>query len=415
MKKFFIVAVSALLCICLAGPAMAKVQMGGMITVDTYYINISDEFASGGVAPGTVAGSDSLNVTQMDLPLPLNRLNAKYTSDDGMIGGFIEVRGGGGQAAQTTFWNYAWIDWRFNPNVYLRLGRQTQSFAIHAPKQAVGWNSRGGRHLILVGFGNIHGGSSRDSIRLYWKFNDMIRMEIQAMDPDSDPAGISAANGVVTGPGVAVVAPGAVEEMSLPRFDLALPISVGNWVIEPSFTWLQTSYVNVPGGSDDDYQIYGAAIGVKGGIGPVIIGGEFTYGRNLGGANHAGSSNWQPSAYVDGAGNIRTEDTDGYAWWFHLGFKLGPATIYGIVANQSTDNDGNPGVASISAGGADAIEWDIDRWAYGISVPISVAKGFTIQPEFMYYDYDSDAKIGGIQNTDLGSQWVLGVQWQLTF
>ena len=419
MKKFLIVAVSALLCICLAGPVMAKVQMGGMITFDTYYININDANASGGVAPGTVAGSDSLNVTQMDLPLPLNRLNAKYTSDDGMIGGFIEVRGGGqnrGPGDTDTVWNYAWIDWRFNPNVYLRLGRQTQSFAIMAPKQAVGWNSRaGGPHLIMVGFGNIHGGSSRDSLRLYWKFNDMIRLEIQAMDPDSDPAGVSAANGVVTGPGVAAVAAGAVEDMAIPRFDMALPISVGNWVIEPSFTWLQTRYANIPAGSDDDFQIYGLAVGVSGGIGPVIIGGEFTYGQNLGGANHAGSSNWQPSAYLDGNGNARIEDTTGYAWWFHLGVKLGPATIYGVVANQNTDNDGNPSAASISSGGTDALEWEYDRWAYGISVPISVAKGFTIQPEFMYYDYDSSATRAGIDGVDMGSQWILGVQWMLAF
>jgi hypothetical protein len=389
--------------------------MGGMITFDMYYQNINDANASGGVAPGAVAGSDSLNVTQMNLPLPLNRLNAKYTSDDGMIGGFIEVRGGTNRGDTGVVWNYGWIDWRFNPNVYLRIGRQTQSFAIMAPKQAVGWNSRGGRRLILNEFGNIHGGSSRDSIRLYWKFNDMIRLELQAMDPDSDPAGISAANGVVTGPGVAAVAPAATEDMAIPRFDIALPISVGNWVIEPSGTWLQTRYANIPGGSDDDYQIYGLAVGIKGGIGPVIIGGEFTYGQNLGAANHAGSINWQPSAYIDGNGFLRVEDTTGYAWWFHLGFKLGPATIYGIVGNNNTDNDGDPAVPSITAGGADGLEWDVDRWAYGVSVPISVAKGFTIQPEFMYYDYDSSAKRAGIDGVDMGSQWILGVQWMLRF
>ena len=78
-----------------------------------------------------MAPLDSLNVTQMNLPLPLNRLNAKYTSDDGMIGGFIEVRGGGTNRGDTgVVWNYGWIDWRFNPNVYLRVGRQTQAFAI---------------------------------------------------------------------------------------------------------------------------------------------------------------------------------------------------------------------------------------------------------------------------------------------
>jgi hypothetical protein len=455
MKKFLIVAVSALLCVCLAGPAMAKVQMGGMITFDTFYQYADDANASNGVNPGTVATSESLGITQFQLSTPFNRLNAKYTSDDGMIGGMLEVRGGGfgggSPAGGDAYINYAWIDWRFNPNVYLRIGRQTQAFAIMAPQQMIGFNGQAGQHIVMLGFGNVHGGSSRDAIRLYWKFNDMIRLELAAVDPDSDPVGL--ASGQVntaritqwtaldtagfTAAQIAAVAAGAAgatEENQVPRFDLALPISVGNWGFEPFATWNQQTFANVGPGNDDDFQVWGVGLGLKGGFGPVIIGGEFTYGQNLGGDNHVvgapgaiGANNagavWAPSAYVDAAGNIRVEDTTGYGWWFHLGVKLGPATIYGIVGNQSTDNDGDPSIATgLRAGSTaanpianDAGEWDIDRWAYGISVPISVAKGFTIRPEFMYYDYDSSAKVAGVDNVDLGSQWTLGVQWMLKF
>jgi len=51
---------------------------------------------------------------------------------------------------------------------------------------------------------------------------------------------------------------------------------------------------------------------------------------------------------------------------------------------------------------------------YGISWPISVAKGFTIRPELMFYDYDDSAQIEGSQ-FDRGSEWVLGVQAMLVF
>jgi hypothetical protein len=411
MKKFLIVALSALLCVCLAGPAMAKIQMGGMITFDSFYENDSEENASGGVAPGNQPTSGSLGRTQFQMPTPFNRLNAKYTSDDGMIGGFIELRGGGGLATNAAIWNYGWIDWRFNPSVYLRIGRQTQAFSIMAPQTMLGFHASGGAKVVGLNFGNLHGGSSRDSIRLYWKFNDMIRMELQAMDPDSDPTGTSNLNMVQPG-----IIPGAVpqvvtEENPIPRFDLALPITVGGFTIEPSFSWVKTAYENTGPGSDDSFDSYGLCLGVSGGFGPVVIGGEFTWGRNLGGANYVGAGNWGPTAYDSNADGFADtiEDTDGYAWWFHLGVKLGPATIYGIVGNNSTDNDGNAAVAN------DALEFDISQWMYGVSVPISVAKGFTIRPEFMYYDFDGSAQVGGVNGVDRGDQWYFGVQWMLAF
>jgi hypothetical protein len=333
-----------------------------------------------------------------------------------MIGGFIEVRGGGSLGGESITdpgadvsveWTYGWIDWRFNPNVYLRVGRQTQAFAIMAPATTMGWNGRGGPHIIGINFGNVHGGSSRDAIRLYWKFNDMVRLELQAMDPDNDPNYV---------PGVTLQQPATLgggtvtEENTIPRFDISLPITIGNFVIEPSGTWVQQKANAVEAGDDDSLDCYGIAVGIKAGFGPVILGGEFTWGQNLGNANYAGAANWGATAYdADGDGDADiVEDTDGYAWWFHLGFKLGPATIFGIVGENNTDNDGSP-VAG------DALEFDIDHWMYGVSVPISVAKGFTVRPEFMYYDYDSSAEVGGVTGVDRGDQWLLGVQFQLVF
>ena len=52
---------------------------------------------------------------------------------------------------------------------------------------------------------------------------------------------------------------------------------------------------------------------------------------------------------------------------------------------------------------------------YGVSVPISIAKGFSIRPEFMYYDFDSSAQVGGVSGVDLGNEWLLGLQFLLAF
>jgi hypothetical protein len=415
MKKFLIVVIAAVLSLAVAMPAVAKIQMGGLITLDSYYYSRSEDNVNGGTVPGDTTIPESISFTRFNLPQAFNRLEAKYTSDDGVLGGFIQLRGGaqtgfGGSYGNQVVWNYAWIDWRFNPNVYLRVGRQTQAFAIKAPQQYMG---QADAHIVGAGFGNVHGATSRDAIRLYWKFNDMVRMELQALDPDSDPTGASVFSPIQPVSAGTVI---ATESNPIPRFDLAIPITVGGFSIEPSFTWSRQEFNQVREG-DDSFDCIAGAIGFGGGIGPVILGGEFTYGRNLGAANYAGAANWAPTYFDSNANGIAdtVEDTTGYAWWFHLGFKAGPATIFGIVGNNKTDNDGNPAISDVTSGGGDVLEFDLNRWMYGLAVPISVAKGFTIRPEFFYYDYDGSGKAGGIQGRDFGNQWLLGIQWQLKF
>jgi hypothetical protein len=51
---------------------------------------------------------------------------------------------------------------------------------------------------------------------------------------------------------------------------------------------------------------------------------------------------------------------------------------------------------------------------YGISVPIDLAKGFRLRPEFMWYD-DGSYNVDGRGSQDLGHYTILGVQFQITF
>jgi len=57
---------------------------------------------------------------------------------------------------------------------------------------------------------------------------------------------------------------------------------------------------------------------------------------------------------------------------------------------------------------------DAKTQMYGISVPIGLAKGFSIRPEFMWYD-DGTFHQDGVSGQDLGHYAIYGVQFQITF
>lgn len=414
MKKLMVLGCAALMVFAFALPAMAKVQVGGMITTDLYYWDASGENVAFPAIPsrgGTL--QNGREEFQINLPNPLNRLNAKYTSDDGNIGGFIELRGGGPDSASANvIWNYGWIDWHFNPNFYLRIGRQTQAFAIHAPGQQVGRESG---HLILVGFGNIHGGSARDSVRGYIKFTDNVRMEIQLMDPDN--VNDEVIGGFTNTPGLTA---GPFEENTLPRFDIALPMKFNGWTVEPAFTYLKQSYDQVVGGADDSLDCWGGSLFVGGGFGMFEFEGEITLGENLGDGNYVSGPGAAPAVraigYNNGAvpvGNNAFNDTEFVAFWLQGGFKFGAATLQLIYGYQNMQNDVNPLIP-----GDDV---DITRQAFVVNLPIKVAKGFTVTPEVGYYDFDDSAQNGTVGGdgspvpVDFGEVWVFGVQFQLVF
>lgn len=440
MKKLFIGILAAVCCITFTVPAMAQIKVGGMVSAEQFYWKRDKERQAGGVigaAPGFAAATtplESYSSVEFAMGQPWNRLNLQYTSEDKKIGAFIELRtggqkGGGNSASQAAggalaganptgennfVWETAWINWHFNPNFYLRVGRQTQAFAIYSPDQQMGHNHA---HIVMAGFGNIHGGTSRDGIRAYIRFNDNVRMEIQALNPDSD--GTTAAPGTLgtfsaTLPAVAGTA--AREANTIPRFDIAIPIRIANFSIEPSASWAKSEYDLVAPGSDDSYTSWGAALGAKAGFGPFTVTGEVTYGENLNAHTYVGSGNGNPTTYAVG-GNTRIADAEQWSAWIQLEFNFGPFAIQGLVGRERAKNEGDPAIAN------DAAEFKITQMAYGLQFPVMIAKNFKMVPQIWYYDYDDSASIGGAAGTarragaetDRGSEWTIGVFWQLTF
>jgi len=435
MKKLLIGVLAAICCCAFVAPAFAEVKVEGMIQNDFYYLSQSKERVLGGLLKNATTTQDSWDTTRINMPQPLNRITVRYTGEDKVVNGYIQIRAGGSRANSNIFlpgnngigsesmfsWEYAWIDWHVNPNLYFRFGRQDQTFAgAYAPNQGMAWNDG---HIIGLNFGNITA-QSRDAVRAFIKFNDNIRMELELLDPNTENGNIAnlATGAIATTTELGLLTAGgaqARESNTMPRFDISLPMKFGNFTIEPGFTYLKQSWDQVAAGSDDSYNIWGVTLGGSAGFGPFSIMAEVTYGKNLGpNSSHWAAANGQPVIYTPvGTANQKIEDGETLAWFVQLGFDFGPFAIQGIVGQCKGSNDGDPAISR------DAAEWDRTQTMYGLNFPIKITKTFTITPQVWFYDYGDDEKIGGAAgsagrngiNTDFGTDLTVGVTFQLVF
>jgi hypothetical protein len=385
---------------------MAKVTMGGRVDMEVSYLSQSEERAEDGVEQGDTPLSNGFDELNFVIPITMNRLNAKYTSDDGALSAFVEVRGGGKErGASGTLWNYSWIQWQVTPTHSITFGRQTTNFARAIPNQWVGTHVT---TVLGVGFGNVNHTTSRDGIKGYWRISDMLGLVWGLWD--NSVIGPSA--GAVGAPSSSfsdAVLAGA--ENTLPRIDLALPIRFPWGKIEPSVTYSTFEYDQAHG--EDSYDMYGVALQFDGSWGMFSAGAEVTYGQNLGGGSYRGAEGARPVFYQPG-GDITArwelEDAEVLAFFIDLGFKFGPSKVNVMYGQIDYENDGDPSIAQSS----DPLEYEYTQTFYGISWAIGVAKGFTIRPELMFYDYDDDAKMDAT-TINRGDEWLLGLQFMLVF
>lgn len=411
MKKLLVIGV-AIICVAFAAPALAKVRMGGMITTDVMYTSTDGGFDNP-TAKNVVNGANGTDRTIIGFPQAHNRLNAHYENDDGTLLGVIELRDGAyGSKGDNLTWYYGWLDWRpySNDSFHLRVGRQPETFSIMVPSAAGMGHTE---WTLLVNYGNLHA-SNGDMVKAYVRFNDNIRLEFAVQDPDNDND--SAALGgfpAENGNGARVQ-----EENVIPRFDVSLPMKFGNFSIEPSATYLKTSYDQIAAGYEDSFDIWGFSVGAKMGFGPVTISAEGTYGQNLGAGNYTGAGGTRgfpiaisarPTAVDMNRDGIFNDISDADIWmgWIQADFNFGPATLKMAVGAENVQNDQGPGAAD---------DIDTTRYGYAVALPIKVAKGFTVMPNFVYHDRDSDARDGsGLTEVDYGSEWMMGVQFNLVF
>ena len=231
-------------------------------------------------------------------------------------------------------------------------------------------------------------------------FSDMLQLKLSIVDPDTND--YSTADPLPA-------ALGGNAENEIPRIDVALPINFGAVNLAPGFTYLKRDYDEVTPGNDDSASVWAVSLAAKAAFGPVTITGEVQGGQNLGRtvSNWWGVDACNPQTFGP-AGAVKIADSDYMGYWMDLAYKVGKVTIHGILGGQQTDNDGDPSIPQ------DAAEFDVTRTMYGITLPISVSKGFTIQPELMFYDFGNDNEYAGVQ-TDDGEERVFGIQFELRF
>lgn len=409
MKKLLIVALAAVFYLALELSAMAKVEVGGEVTLDWTYISLDPECAQWyiwGDPAGTPPTSDGFESMNFITPF-LNRLFVRYTSDDGALVGFIELAGGESLFYdEVEFW-YAYVQWQITPTNRITFGKQTTNFARFWPNQWVGYPLT---TLWGIQFGNINHATTRTGIKGYWRISDMFGLVWGLWDTRLDLPGLGPIFFILPGGRPPPAWLFAEAENKLPRIDLALPIRFPWGRIEPSATWSRFEYDQLPWEGDASYNIWGFSLGTDASFRMFSFGAEITWGENLGGGNYRGAEGARPAFYVDSSGNTNVADAETIAWFVDVGFRFGSNKINVMYGQKDTENDGDPSVPRAS----DPFDFKLKMSFYGISWRIDVAKGFIIRPELMFYEWGNDTTAYG-KTFNRGKTWLLGLQFNLIF
>jgi hypothetical protein len=409
MKKLFIIGIAALLLVAFTVPAMAKVKIGGIIFTDFYYL---DRDENNSIAWGT--GADDYQVTTIQVP-SITRLNARWTNEDN-VGMFIEFGlGDTGQGVDLATDNgvvlrhaYGW--WDINPNFTLMAGKSTTPFSPLNPSQLIGTQS-GSLNIIGVGYGDWYSGRFAQ-VRGTFNMGKIGRVELALVDPN---AGSRYNNQFLTYMPVeyqgAQLSVDYQNNTKLPRFDLSVPLYFGPIALYPGFLYqyrtvdyLNSAYSNY----DNSLTTIAGTLGVKGGFGPFGFAMEGNYGQNIGNTRMLiGTS--APALISTGLANAngQVNDATTYSYWFDVWYQLGPVTPHAMFGQMRSWVD------DVQVG-QNFGKLDASSTFWGFSIPIQLAKGFSVRPEFMWYD-DGEIQYQGNDQQDFGKYAIYGVQFQITF
>jgi len=414
MKKLYVFCFAALMLIAFTAPAMAETKIGGIAFVDFLYWDRDAETIAGGVAEGAATAEDDNSNLSIKVN-SISRLYARWTNEDN-VGLYIEY-GLGGQAANGNQANirhiYGW--WDVNPSFSIMAGHSTTAFSPLTPNLIMGTDS--GLHVIGFGYGEFYSGRF-EQVRFSFNLPEkMGRIEFNLIDPN--------VNGTLTAsPGEAIatdaVGVTANNDTVIPRLELTAALYFGAFRLYPGIFWQEQTFDNLVG--DDSITSIGYTLGFAWGTGPFTIEAEYQAGQNWGNARgvtyNTSAGTTSPSQINDAlvysrGGKTQIEDTDQWAGWVDLGFKAGIATIHLVYGMQNAERDAVTGVSG---------DVDATSTMYGISVPMDLAKGFRLRPEFFIFDNGDDNEIGktaGGASTnaeyDHGKEMYLGVQFQITF
>ena len=424
MKKLFIIGFAALLLVAFTVPAMAKVKIGGIVFTDVYYIDRNAKNAWWHAPNATADQFDSYSPYQvLAVGIPgFTRLNARWTNEDN-VGMFIELGLGQGgtdspdlSSSNGVTLRHAYGWWDVNPNFQILAGKTFTGFSPLSPSQTVGYNA-GSVNIIGLGYGNWDWGRWA-MVRGTYKFG-MGRVNLALVDPNGGQRNYNSNSMGDTESTLANFFPaetvGAVigrdyqNNTKLPDFNLSAVLNFGPISLYPGFLYQYRTVDYLPGSDygryDDSVSSYAGTLGAKGGFGPFGFAVEGNWGQNIGNTR-SGIGN-SPSTYFSSAtfnedGYMNNSNT--YSFWADVWYKVGPVTPHVMYGQQKTSVDYN------------FRDYSVKTSFWGFSIPIDLAKGFRVRPEFMWYD-DGELEAGGTNGEalDFGNYAIYGVQFQITF
>jgi hypothetical protein len=387
---------------------MAETKIGGILFTDFYYQTRDAENIAGGVADGASTNEDDWGRTQIQVP-NISRMYIRWTNEHN-VGLYFETgtgddfAGESGDVSTTQGDNetlrhfYGW--WDVTPGFQIMVGHSTTPFSPLNPNQLVGTRAEMGVHIIGAGYGEYYSGRY-PQVRFTFKFSDAARLAVAFVDPG---------RGSEVSP-TAEAGTAANFDSKMPRIDIGVPLTFGPVKLYPSMYYVEKTFDNAASGSDDSFEIYGLSLGLSVNIGPVKIEAEGQMGQNWANSGDlmfvtAPTANAGGVIYDPATGDY--EDSDCWAYWIDLSFKLGPGTLHLLWGQASAENDAT----------SDATKREGTATMYGVQMDIPLAKTFLISPEIMFYDWDDSNKLGvGGANPDYdyGKQAIYGVSFRIVF
>jgi hypothetical protein len=371
---------------------LAKVTIGGRVYVDCYYLERNKENAQ-----YKKLGNAPFTNTAIQVP-NIARFNLKWTNEDN-VGMFIQLGVGqisGGttlSASDGVTLRHAYGWWDLTENFQVLAGKTTTPISPLLPYQMVGTRS-GSLNIIGEGYGELYSGRFAQ-IRGTYHITNTIRLAVALVDP----------NGAALGNYAPYPDPNLYQtNTKLPRIDLGLPIYAGPISIYPSFLYQRRTVdflADDMDGIDKHIDTYIGSLGVLAGFGPFQFSAEGNWGQNW--SNTGGGMGVSPPARNSAVTiyDRQLDNTTTYGWWVDGSYRLGIVTPHIMYGQMKSEGDKNP--------------MRYKSWFWGISIPIQVAKGFSLAPEFMWYDDGDDNRDAGDNRVNNGKYAIYGVQFQFRF
>ena len=387
MKKIFAIAVAMMAFVAFAGAAWAQATepgpsavLGGRIWTDLGYQNLSKE--------QTANQKDDVTTSFLQLS-GHSYLRGTWTNADKNTGGHVEINTAAKENdTEVVGLRYAYGWWKVG-NCQLIAG-QTDGWLgslAYMPMTTFGVTQSGKTGLLNWGF--VY--SSRSpQMRLEWRSGN-VGFSLAAVQPAAEQR----------------INIEKVDTYSnMPRFDIAAEFKAGGIMTTPAFGWSRVNYQGLANGLDDEYNSWIVMLPLKYTVGPFTAKMQLHTGANTE-AEYSGElqSNMRNAPKIMPVGlGAKVYDTEEIGGVVALEYAIGALTVTGGYGQVRIEND--------SWTAANGYKNDsYDRSAWFVALPFAVTKNFTVSPEFQYYMYGDNP----LNNTELGNEWLLGLQCKFLF